>query len=87
MLKLLKKILISMNQFPEFWYQIPIVYLKRGNDSIRKIIGIDAEAKYAPLISFFDDFGNYKLQKQTDEAYKEAVPNQFQKDFLDMEEA
>jgi hypothetical protein len=39
------QILISMNQFPEFWYQIPIVYLKKGNDSIRKIIGVDAEAK------------------------------------------
>lgn len=77
------QVLISMNQFPEFWYQIPIIYLKRGNDSIRKIIGVDKEAKYAPLISFFDDFGNYKLQKQTDEAYKVAVPDQFQKDFLD----
>lgn len=77
------QVLISMNQFPEFWYQIPIIYLVRGNDSIRKIIGVDKEAKYAPLISFFDDFGNYKLQKQTDEAYKEAVPNYFQKDFID----
>ena len=77
------QVLISMNQFPEFWYQIPIIYLKRGNDSIRKIIGVDKDAKYAPLISFFDDFGNYKLQKQTDEAYKVALPDQFQKDFLD----
>ena len=76
------QVLISMNQFPEFWYQIPIIYLERGNDSIRKIIGVDKKAKYAPLISFFDDFGNYKLQKQTDEAYKEVVPNKFQKDFI-----
>jgi cytochrome c-type biogenesis protein CcsB len=77
------QVLISMNQFPEFWYQIPIVHLARGNDSIRKIIGVDKEAKFAPLISFFDDFGNYKLQKQTDEAYKEVVPNKFQKDFIE----
>ena len=77
------QVLISMNQFPEFWYQIPIIYLERGNDSIRKIIGVDKKAKYAPLISFFDDFGNYKLQKQTDAAYKEVVPNKFQKDFID----
>jgi len=77
------QVLISMNQFPEFWYQIPIIHLARGNDSIRKIIGVDKEAKYAPLISFFDDFGNYKLQKQTDEAYKEVVPNKFQKDFIE----
>ena len=77
------QVLISMNQFPEFWYQIPIIHLVRGNDSIRKIIGVAKDAKYAPLISFFDDFGNYKLQKQTDEAYKEVVPNKFQKDFID----
>ncbi|OGS69821.1 MAG: cytochrome C biogenesis protein [Flavobacteria bacterium RIFCSPLOWO2_12_FULL_31_7] len=77
------QVLISMNQFPEFWYQIPIIYLERGNDSIRKIIGVDKKAKYAPLISFFDDFGNYKLQKQTDDAYKEVVPNKFQKDFIE----
>lgn len=76
------QVLISMNQFPEFWYQIPIIRLERGNDSIRKIIGVDKDVKYAPLISFFDDFGNYKLQKQTDEAYKEVVPNKFQQDFI-----
>ena len=39
-----------MTQFPEYWYQIPIIYLKRGNDSIRKIAGIDKDAKYASLI-------------------------------------
>ena len=77
------QVLISMNHFPEFWYQIPIIYLKRGNDSIRKIIGVDKDVKYAPLISFFDEFGNYKLTKQTEDAYKEAIPNQFQKDFID----
>ena len=77
------QVLISMNHFPEFWYQIPIIYLKRGNDSIRKIIGVSEDAKYAPLISFFDEFGNYKLTKQADDAYKEAIPNQFQKDFID----
>ncbi|SEP84360.1 cytochrome c biogenesis protein CcsA [Flavobacterium urocaniciphilum] len=77
------QVLISMNHFPEFWYQIPIIYLKRGNDSIRKIIGVDKDVKYAPLISFFDEFGNYKLTKQAEDAYKEAIPNQFQKDFID----
>lgn len=75
--------LISMTQFPEYWYNLPIIYLKRGNDSIRKIIGIEKEAKYAPLVSFFDEQGGYKLANYLDAAYKEAVPNQFQKDFID----
>ena len=79
------QVLISMTQFPEYWYQVPIIYLKRGNDSIRKIAGIDKEAKYAALIDFFDQYGNYKLVKQTDKAYKAAIPNQFEKDFIEVD--
>jgi cytochrome c-type biogenesis protein CcsB len=74
---------ISMTQFPQYWFSLPVVYLKRGNDSIRKIIGVPREAKYASLIDFFDDKGNYKLSSYLDAAYREPVPNQFQKDFID----
>lgn len=74
---------LSMTQFPQYWYGLPIIYLKRGNDSIRKLIGVEKEAKYAPLISFFDETGNYKLAKFLETAYKEPVPNQFQKDFIE----
>ncbi|NHN25165.1 cytochrome c biogenesis protein CcsA [Flavobacterium jejuense] len=74
---------ISMTQFPQYWYTVPIIYLKRGNDSIRKIAGIDSKAKYASLVDFFDAKGNYKLAPYLDEAYREAVPNSFQKDFIE----
>ncbi|WP_396163935.1 cytochrome c biogenesis protein CcsA, partial [Flavobacterium sp.] len=74
---------LSMTQYPQYWYSLPIIYLKRGNDSIRKLIGVEKEAKYAPLISFFDETGNYKLAKYLETAYKEPVPNQFQKDFIE----
>ncbi|MGH2666838.1 cytochrome c biogenesis protein CcsA [Flavobacterium sp.] len=74
---------ISMTQFPQVWYEVPLIYLKSGNDSIRKLIGIASDIKRASLIDFFDERGNYKLSKQLDEAYKEAVPNQFQKDFIE----
>ena len=74
---------LSMTQFPQYWYNLPIIYLKRGNDSIRKIIGVEKEAKYAPLVSFFDEKGGYKLSSYLDAAYKEPVPNQFQKDFIE----
>ena len=39
----------------------PMIYLKRGNDSLRSIIGIGVKEKYAPLLSFFDTEGNYKI--------------------------
>ncbi len=77
------QVLLSMTQFPEYWYQIPIIYLKRGNDSIRKIAGIGNDAKYAALFDFFDETGNYKLEPYLEKAYATAIPNQFQKDFIE----
>jgi cytochrome c-type biogenesis protein CcsB len=77
------QVFISMTQFPEVWYEIPLVYLKRNNDSLRKIIGIDVKSETTSLISFFDERGNYKFKKQLEEANKAPIPNQFQKDFID----
>lgn len=80
------QVFLSMTQFPQVWYNVPLIYLKRGNDSIRKILNLDSKAKYAPLVSFLDERGNYKLRKQLENAYKEAVPNQFQKDFIEADQ-
>lgn len=77
------QVFISMTQFPQYWYNVPIIYLKRGNDSIRKIANIESSAKYASLINFFDEQGGYKLAPYLDDAYGAAIPNQFQKDFIE----
>jgi len=77
------QVFLSMTQYAQVWIQIPLIYIKSGNDSIRKIIGIDKEAKYAPFVKFFDDQGNYKLSPYLDAAYKAANPNQFEKDFIE----
>jgi len=77
------QVFLSITQYASYWIEIPIIYIKSGNDSIRKIIGIDKAAKYAPFISFFDDKGNYKLSKYLEEAFKSANPNQFEKDFIE----
>jgi len=77
------QVLLSMTKEGNVWIQVPMIYIKGGNDSIRKIIGIDSKAKYASFISFFDDLGNYKLTKYLDAAYKAANPNQFEKDFIE----
>ncbi|RZJ71027.1 cytochrome c biogenesis protein CcsA [Flavobacterium sp.] len=77
------QVFLSMTQFPTAWFEVPFVYLKPGNDSIRKLIGIDPKAKYAKFIDFFDDQGNYKLSPYLDESYRAAVPSQFQKDFIE----
>ena len=77
------QVLLSMTEYAKVWIEVPLIYIKAGNDSIRKIIGIDKEAKYAPFISFFDEKGNYKLSPYLDDAFKNANPNQFEKDFIE----
>jgi cytochrome c-type biogenesis protein CcsB len=77
------QVFLSMTQGGNIWIQVPMIYIKSGNDSIRKIIGIDAEKKYASFIDFFDNTGTYKLSPYLDAAYKNANPNQFEKDFIE----
>lgn len=77
------QVFLSMTQYPNAWFEIPLIYIKSGNDSIRKIIGIDKKAQYASFISFFDEKGNYKLSPYLDQAYKVANPNNFEKDFVE----
>ena len=74
---------ISMTQFPTVWFETPLIYIKGGNDSIRKILGIPSDAKYATFRSCFDEKGNYKLSPYLEEAYKTANPNNFEKDFVE----
>ncbi|NMH28934.1 cytochrome c biogenesis protein CcsA [Flavobacterium silvaticum] len=77
------QVFLSMTQFRTAWLNIPIIYLARGNERLRKIIGIGPEEKYASFISFFDAQGNYKLSPYLDDAYRASVPDKFQQDFID----
>ena len=77
------QVLLSITQNPLLWYNTPFVYLKRGNDSLRKIVGVGLKEKYAAFSSFFDTQGNYKLAPVLEQAYKAVTPNQFQKDFIE----
>ena len=77
------QVFLSMTQGGNIWIQVPLIYMKSGNDSIRKIIGIDAEKEFASFLDFFDSTGNYKLMPYLDAAYKAANPNQFEKDFIE----
>ena len=79
------QVLLSIVNNPAVWYNIPIIYLKRGNDSIKIIAGIDKKSKYAPLVAFFDEKGNYKISSQLEDAYRSQTPNQFQKDFIELD--
>ena len=81
------QVMLSMQESPLFWYNVPIIYLKaRKDDSIRKIIGVPKDAEYASLTDFLDEQGNYKLAPYLEEAYSAAVPNAFQKEFKEADQ-
>jgi cytochrome c-type biogenesis protein CcsB len=80
------QVLISMTMFDQLWFENPIIYLRRGNDSLRSVLGLDKKAEYAALTDFFDRQGNYKLEKLLADAYREPVPNKFQTDFMDIDQ-
>ncbi len=81
------QVLISMSESPALWYNVPLIYLKaKKADSIRKIIGIPKDQKYAKLVDFFDENFVYKLGPYLDEAYRAKIPNGFQKEFKETDQ-
>jgi cytochrome c-type biogenesis protein CcsB len=74
---------LSMKQFATVWAEIPFIYIKIGNDSLRQILGINKEAKYAKFNDFIDSKGNYKLEKYLSDANRTNTPNKFQSDFIE----
>ena len=81
------QVLLSMMDNPSLWFNAPLVYLKPGQkgDTIRNVIGISKDLKKAPLVSFFDELGNYKLASNLEKAYLSAIPTQIEKDFIQVD--
>ncbi|MGB3606768.1 cytochrome c biogenesis protein CcsA, partial [Psychroserpens sp.] len=76
------QVLLSMQESPLFWYNVPVIYLaKRKADSIRKIIGVDTDVKYVSITDFLTDDGRNKLGPYLKDAYAAETPNGFQKEF------
>ena len=81
------QVLVSIMDNPGVWFNAPIVYIKSGQkgDTIKKIIGVDEKIKKAPLVSFFDSLGNYKLATNLEKAYLSNVPSQIEKDVIELD--
>lgn len=78
------QVFLSIAMMDQLWYDVPVILLRRGNDSLRIVAGIEKTAKYAALSDFFDKQGNYKLAGILEKAYREPVPNKFQKDYIEV---
>lgn len=76
------QVFLSMTEFPRLWVEVPLVNLKRGNDSIRKVIGVPVETEKISLLDLFDEKGINKLEPFLEEATSKNNPNQFEKDFV-----
>lgn len=76
------QVFLSMTEFPRVWVEVPLIYLKRGNDSLRQVLGVPLDAKEIAMIDLFDAEGNNKLEPYLEEATKKSNPNQFEKDFI-----
>ena len=81
-----EQVFISMSLLQEAWVDVPIITLKRGNDSIRKIAGLPLDAKYAAMSDFFDAQGNYKLSTLLEEGAHKREMNAFDQDFKGVNE-
>ncbi len=80
------QVLLSMIENPAIWYSAPLISIKAKNDSLHHVLGVQENKKYVSLTDFFRMDGQYKLSEYLDAAYKAAVPNQFQKDFITVDE-
>jgi len=81
------QVFLSMQESPQLWYNVPIIYLKpKKADTIRSIIGLPKEQKYAALIDFLDKNLNYKLGPFLEEAYSAQVPTAIQKEFKETDQ-
>jgi len=72
---------------PGVWFNAPLIYIKPGQkgDTIKKILGVNQKIKKAPLVSFFDSLGNYKLADNLEKAYLSNVPTQIEKDIIELD--
>ena len=80
------QVLLSMLLSPQAWYDTDIVYVKKANDSLHHFLGVPKGTKWLKPKDFFDAQGQYKLTPLLADIYHTNTPNQFQKDFREVDQ-
>ncbi len=78
------QVMISMIQNPILWYNAEVIYLKKGNDSIRTIIGVPEDVKRFKAMDFITEDLTNKLDPYLPDAYAAATPTIIDKEFRDV---
>ncbi len=76
------QILLSIIENPRLWFEVPFIYLEKGNTQIRELIGVEKDATHARLSDFITPTGMYKIREAVAEAQKKNVQNKFEKDLI-----
>ena len=80
------QVLLSMLLSPQAWYESDIIYVKKANDSLHRFLGVPEGSKWVKPKDFFDANGQYKLAPLLKDIYNTNTPNQFQKDFKEVDQ-
>lgn len=80
------QVFLSMNDIPKLWLEVPIMKLDWRNDSIKRILGVPKEASKAAIFDLLDGQMKNKLGPYLQEATSKTKPNQFEKDFIKLNE-
>ncbi|ATA92747.1 cytochrome C biogenesis protein [Capnocytophaga canimorsus] len=80
------QVFLSMMLNPVVWYHVDFIFIKKANDSLHKILGVEKGKKYVSAIDFVDKQMRSKLDPYLQEAYATNTPNQFQKDFKEADQ-
>ena len=78
------QVFISIQQNPRFWFNVPIVYIKKDNTKLRDIIGVSHDQKYASLANFFDAEGSFKIADEQEKAFKKKIKSKFEQSVLEV---
>lgn len=76
------QVLLSIIENPRLWFEVPFIYLERGNNKIRELLELPEDAKHARLSDFITLEGNYKIRELVAEAQKKNVQDKFEKDLI-----
>ena len=78
------QVFLSIIENSKLWFNVPFIYLEKGNTEIRKIIGVDEKATHASLADFYEGTES-KIRNYAAEAEKKNVQNKFEKDVIKIE--
>ncbi|NLP58035.1 cytochrome c biogenesis protein [Lutibacter sp. B1] len=79
------QVFLSIQQNPRMWFQMPIIYIEKGDTKLRDLINIPHDQKYATLANFFDEKGMYKIAEEQQKAQKSNIKSKFEKDVINVD--